>query len=360
MYRKTILMVAINLGPYQTVQSLESSLTNNQVLYLVDGPAKVHRQTNGLPFFDLKDITSRWGTIENFLRDSGITNIIRSCSETSNQLNLEVLTSISANALNIPVYVIEDFPGNYRHIYGENIERLFIEQEGFINFHEGRGVNRSIIKVAPNPRYHDMLTININHHREQGISNLGLAAQPHIMWSGQPDNSNSFRTLSRILRHYDNQEVTILFRAHPQDTLYHSGYYDYLFANSEISIIDVTNHADIVELYCVSDIVVTQFSSTAVEASHLGIPSVFVLFRDIGKPYLKLLKGYDTIPYTLNECSFLIETEEDVQPIMDKAIYDQTYRDVIIDNFNRQYGNLVDGLTCIIDTINLYPSRSLL
>ena len=202
-----------------------------------------------------------------------------------------------------------------------------------------------------------MLTLNIEQHREQGISNLGLGVQPYIMWSGQPDDTHSFRTLSRVLKHYNNQEASILFRAHPQDTLYHAGYYDSLLTTSHINIIDVSNYDSIVELYCVSDIVMTQFSSTAVEASHIGIPAVYVLFSDIGKPYLKQLKGYDTIPYTLNECSFSIEAEEDIQPILDKAIYDQTYRDEVIDNFNNQYGNLLDGLKCIIDTINAYPDR---
>ena len=351
-------MVAINLGPYQTVHALEYSLTNTQILYLVDGPAKIHRQTNNLPFYDLAGVISKWRTIDNFLMDFGITNVIRSCSETSNELNLEVLTSISANALGIPVYVIEDFPGNYRHIHGEQIQKLFVEQESLIDLHERRGVDRSIIKVAANPRYRNMLTFNIEQHREQGFSNLGLGVHPHIMWSGQPDESNSFRTLSRVLKHYNNHEATILFRAHPQDTLYHSGYYDSLLKTSDINMIDVSTYDNIVELYCVSDIVMTQFSSTAVEASHLGIPSVYVLFSDIGKPYLKQLKGYDTIPYTLNKCSFSIEAEEDIQPILDKAIYDQTYRDEVIYNFNNQYGNLLDGLKCIIDTINAYPDRS--
>lgn len=345
-------MVAIDLGPYQTVQALESSLTNTQVLYLVEGPAKAHRQTNGLPFYDLQDITSRWCTIENFLRDSGTTKIIRSCSETSNKLNLEVLTSISANELNIPVYVIEDFPGNYCHIHEAQIDRLFIEQESLIELHEGRGVDRSVIMVASNPRYHNMLTFDVAQYRKVGVSNLQLGPEPHIMWSGQPDNLNSFRTLSRIVEHYNTREATILFRAHPQDSLYDSGYYGSLLDNRSIKIIDVSSYDNIIELYCASNIVMTQFSSTAVEASHLGIPAVFVLFRDIGKPYLKQLKGYDTIPYTLNGCSFHIELEEDIQPILDQAIYDQKHRDVILNNFNHHYGNLTDGVKCIIDTIN--------
>ncbi len=352
MYRKTILIVAINLGPYQTVQALESAMTDTRVLYLVEGPARVHRKSNGLHFYDLSDIKSKWCTIEHFLRDSGVTNIIRSSSETSNKLNLEILTSISANKLNIPVYVIEDFPGNYHHIYEEHIERLFIEQESLIALHEGRGVDPSIIKVVSNPRYHNMLKYDVAQYRKQGISNLQLGPEPHIMWCGQPDCSNSFKTLSRIIEYYNTKEVTILFRAHPQDDLYNSGYYGPLLNNSSINIIDVSTYDNIIELYCASKIVMTQFSSTAVEASYLGIPAVFVLFRDIGKPYLKRLKGYDTIPYTLNECSFHIELEEDIQTTLDNAIYDETYRDIILNNFNDHYGNLANGVTCIIEAIN--------
>ena len=84
-----------------------------------------------------------------------------------------------------------------------------------------------------------------------------------------------------------------------------------------------------------------------------------MLFSDIGKPYLKQLKGYDTIPYTLNECSFSIEAEEDIQSILDKAIYDRTYRHEVIENFNKQYGNLSDGLECIIDIIDAHQDRHL-
>ncbi len=346
-------MVAINLGPYQTVHALESALDNTKILYLVDGPAKVHRQTNNLPFFDLTDVISKWHSIDNFLRDSNITNIIRSCSETSGKLNLEVLASISANTLDIPVYVVEDFPGNYRKVHGEQIERLFIEQESLMDLHEERGVDRSIIRVSPNPRYQNMLAFNIEELHKQVVSKLGLGSQPHIMWAGQPDGTNSFRTLLRVLKHYKNREATILFRAHPQDTLYHSGYYESLFTTVDINIIDVSQYDNIVELYSVSDVVMTQFSSTAVEASHIGIPAIFVLFNDIGKPHLELLKGYDTIPYTQNECSFLIETKEDIQVTLDRAIYDQTLRDRVIDNFSREYGNLTNGLKCIIETLNV-------
>ena len=141
-----------------------------------------------------------------------------------------------------------------------------------------------------------------------------------MLWAGQPDGDNSYRSLERILSRFSSPNTVLLFRAHPRDSAYNTGKYATLISNIAPRVLDVSSYPSVIDLYCASDLVITQFSSAGVEASYLGVPALFVLFNDLGKEYLRSFKGYDSLPWCEEGCSFLIEREEDVKVFLPQII----------------------------------------
>lgn len=144
----------------------------------------------------------------------------------------------------------------------------------------------------------------------------------------------------------------LLFRPHPRDEYYALGSYSDLLIGSGLNFLDVSSFADIIGLICASDLVGTQFSSVAVEASHLGIPSLFVMFPDLGQKYLAGHKGYRLPPWSQDDCSFLIEYEDSAGRILKQALFDKVSRDRVCANFLARFGSTRDGAEVIIRQIN--------
>ncbi|MFQ6030901.1 MAG: CDP-glycerol glycerophosphotransferase family protein [Dehalococcoidia bacterium] len=334
----SFLLAAVHKGPYLSVQSLEEALGPDQVTYLVAGISQAERAGQGLPYLNLSQAQENWGSLEGLLHATGTKAVIRSSSEQVQEPNVEVLVAAAAKQVGVPVFVIEDFPGNYWPTPEERLDGLFIEDHSLVALHQSRGVDPSAIHTVPNPRYAALAQTNVLACRKATRRELGIGSSPVILWAGQPDGENSYLALARVLARYENPQVTLLFRAHPRDPLYTGGKYRDLLANTAMKVLDVSSHSDVMGLYCASDLVVTQFSSAGVEASHLGIPALFVLFNDLGKAYLRAYKGYDRLPWTKNDCSFIIEGEEDIATIMEQAIGDSSSRNRITQNFQRHFG----------------------
>ena len=111
-----------------------------------------------------------------------------------------------------------------------------------------------------------------------------------------------------------------------------------MLAANGLRIIDVSNYQDYQSLYCATDLLVTQFSSAGVEASHLGTPALFVLFDDIGKQYLREHKGYETLPWCDGKSSFLVEREDELLDVINDALFDSESRLDVVTSFQQQFG----------------------
>jgi CDP-glycerol glycerophosphotransferase (TagB/SpsB family) len=167
----------------------------------------------------------------------------------------------------------------------------------------------------------------------------------------------SFEALTRLLGLWGRDDVVFLFRAHPRDTTQQQGRYGPLLEKSSLRVLDVSYHTDSLALYCGADLVATQFSSAAVEASHMGIPALFVLFDDLGKEYLRKNKGYEELPWTQQGCSFLIEDEDQVANVMDRALFDQAARDEVLANFQNRYRHVAASAPAIMNRIRTITGR---
>ena len=172
-----------------------------------------------------------------------------------------------------------------------------------------------------------------------------------MLWAGQPDGHNSYYTLKRVLRNFPCLRYTLLFRAHPRDEAYKAGKYRELFSEQAHKVLDVSQQRDILDLYSAADLILTQFSSAGVEASHIGIPVVFVLFSDLGGQYLRRFKGYDLLPWCRDRCSFFIDNEDKVRSVLTEALFDDLARKEVIDNFKLRFGVNVDTASAIASRI---------
>ena len=69
-------------------------------------------------------------------------------------------------------------------------------------------------------------------------------------------------------------------------------------------------------------------------------PGLFVLFADLGQEYLRINKGYSFPPWCIQSCSFLIKEELDIANVLREALWNETSREIIKGNFERQFGKV--------------------
>jgi UDP-N-acetylglucosamine:LPS N-acetylglucosamine transferase len=335
----SVLFTAVHKGPYLSIQPLEEELVpEQQVIYLVEGASRQERLKRRLHYFDLLKIESDWKNLEHFLHSSGIKAVIRSSSENVEERNPEDLASVAASNLGLPVFVVEDFPGNYWFKPNQRLDGLFVEGDSLTTLHQSRGIEPKAIHNTGNPRYDALLHLDTDLIRHTARQALGLSDEPTMLWAGQPDGDNSFQALERILSRFTSPNTVLLFRAHPRDPAYNLGKYTSLMTNTSPRVLDVSSYPNVTDLYCASDLIITQFSSAGVEAGYLGVPALFVLFNDLGKEYLRSLKGYDSLPWCEEGCAFLLEREEEVSNILNTALFNTSSRKHIISGFQSRFG----------------------
>ena len=91
-------------------------------------------------------------------------------------------------------------------------------------------------------------------------------AERSILWAGQPETEDCLRTLEVLLPLIKAQAALLLFKAHPRDPGYHDGSYWPVLARHAARCRDVTGSTVPEVLELAPRLVVTQFSSVAIEA----------------------------------------------------------------------------------------------
>lgn len=275
-------------------------------------------------------VETTYGTLDQFLEDEMIGAVVVGTSEGVPGGNVEEIATRAAVIASLPVFAIEDFPGNYRHRADCRLEGLFVEDD------LARNVAGAHICVTGNPRYDALKTTDREHLRVSTRAVLGLGLQRVVLWAGQPDGNNSYLALERIMPHLSKEGVVLLFKAHPRDMAYQRGRYERLLSGLAL-VRDVTSVKDTCGLCCAADLVVTQFSSVGVEAGHLGTPTLYVLFDDLGKAYMRQMKGYDTVLWAVRNCAFLIDSFDDIRDRIRSALFDEAAQERVRKNFRRCY-----------------------
>jgi hypothetical protein len=354
-----VLFVAVHAGPHQTLAALEPAMqAQAAVTYVVEGIAKEERRRRALPYVDLETIKERFGDLDAFLQQRHAQAIVCGTSDMPSEQNVERLMALAAARADVPVFAIEDFPGNYRPEPGERLDGLFVEDDATKSLHVHRGINAARIHVTGNPRYAALGRIDAVGRRREARRRLAIGQEdPVILWIGQPDGEGSHETFRRILKPLRAKPRAILFRAHPRDPWYREGRYQELLNGSAGAIRDVSAEPDALELCCGADLVVTQFSSTGLEALYLGVPTVFALFDDLGKRYLARHKGYELPPWCLEEPVFLIERQEEASPVLEQALHDEGRRRAVCERFAKRLAASADSSRMILAVMRDAMSR---
>jgi hypothetical protein len=337
-----VLFVSVHMGPYQSIVPLEREFDRNAVRYLLGGLSKEARQSEGGEYWDMARVEAKYGTLNQFFRAESVRAVVIGTSDGVPDGNVEERAVQEAEAANVFVFVVEDFPGNYQHRPNCRLDGLFVEDDLLRDVHGSRGVPQDRIYCTGNPRYDALRMLGPKELRRKTRAALGIGEEiKAVLWAGQPDGDNSYRTLERLLPHLPKREVRLLFKAHPRDRLYREGAYEKMLGCMP-SAIDVTSEKETSGLCCAADLVITQFSSVGVEASYLGTPTLYVLFDDLGKAYLRQHKGYDCVPWAMRDAAFLLDSSFSpvgLRAIIRAALFDEASRQKIRENFTTFYGS---------------------
>jgi len=333
----TILFVAVHKGPYLSIAPLQAEFESKKVLFLVEGPAKEACRAGGQAYWELSKVVQQCGTIDQFLKTQTVQAIITGTSDGLPEGNIEEQAVIAAVDMGISLFVIEDFPGNYRHRPGTKLDGLFVEDEMTRDVHASCGVPPELIYCAGNPRYDGLHAVDREALRVGTRARLALGDEQVILWAGQPEAARSFDAFARLVPCLVQAGVTVLFKAHPRDRLYREGAYRPLLSGIR-QVKDVTDERETAGLCCAADLVITQFSSVGVEAGYLGTPALYVLFDDLGKAYLRQHKGYEIVPWVERGCAFAMDSKSEMHNVIVTALFNEEARSQVRDNFSRWYG----------------------
>ena len=350
-----VVFAAVHMGPYQSIAPLEPRL-DARAVWAVDGIARRHRAGRGEPFVDAAAITEAGGA-PRFLEQVGARAVVRSTSDDVEGSNLEDTLSAAAAVRNVPVVIVEDFPGNFHTPRDGRLDALCVETDATAALHAARGVPRARIHVTGNPRYDHLRSVDVAARRAGLRTELGLGSDAVALWIGQPDAGDSFATLEAVLPALRAAKATLLFRAHPRDVAYAEGRYAELLGTAGGAVHDVTAVADVVGLCCAADLVVTQFSSVAVEAGYLGTPALFVLLPDLGGAYIRKGKGYAIPPWCKENCAFLLDDVKMAADVVSRALYDPVAREAVRVNFARRYATRPPSASAVARIITAYLER---
>jgi hypothetical protein len=245
--------------------------------------------------------------------------LVRGTSELADARNPEVRLARAARRLGIPVFAVEDFPGNYggdpRALTG-----LFVEDEGVRRHHVSRGHDPRRVRAVGTLRTASA-ALSSGLTRAEARRRYGLlAGERVVLWAGQPDARACAGTLSALGAALDAETDAVLYRAHPRARVAPP------LRLRRARVVDVSREADAAAAVRASDAVVTQFSSLALEAGALGVPGVFVLLPRWGRRYLRRRTGLDDLPWTKAGAAFSIRRTTDARAVLRRAVGDRKAR----------------------------------
>lgn len=182
-----ILFAAVHQGPYLSLRSLEEASSEDQVSFMVQGAALESRRRDGLPRFETGSNNPSQHEVVSFIERHGINAVVRGTSEDIKFPNVEALAAAAAVQAGIPLFVVEDFPGNYQAFDGSPIDGLFVEDQWAQELHCSSGLDREKIFAYGNPRYDKLRDIDRDRSRQATRAKLGLSDEKVVYgWVSRP------------------------------------------------------------------------------------------------------------------------------------------------------------------------------
>ena len=260
----------------------------------------------------LQAFGAHWGEA----RD-GVRALVCGTSQSDAGFAIESAARRQAANFGIPVACIEDFPGNYRDVEGAPTRLLIVEGEFSAKLYRARLASAPPMAVIPPARY-DAL---------RGAARPPATDAPpwRVLWAGQPETASCLATLDAIGDFLRAPDIEFLFRAHPRDAGYAAGAYRGLLAVLAPRCRDVSAAALPQLLREPMHLVLTQYSSVAIECGFLGIPSAYVLLAGAGETLLESQKGYK-VPMPCDAGAAFLVNDTHSSGVLDRALRDAAAR----------------------------------
>jgi hypothetical protein len=266
---------------------------------------------------------------------------------TSGSIEGQILESVvrkNAVLYGKKLVVIEDFPGNFKPIGNGQPDLLIVDHESVRVHHEQRLKEECPeIKAIPNPRY------DVPRTQYKGYQDSKQRADNSnkVLWAGQPEFEDALIVLSRLIPTLKECRLELLFSAHPRDKGYPSEYSE-LFKRLNVEWIDV-NEMSLGQ--CKTQYnpraIITQYSSVAIDAGFYGIPSVNVLYDDVGAKRLMADKFYTIPPWCLLGASMLIQSKKEQSCIIKNLVNSVESRFRQAKNFE-EFWSLTPSLSTVL------------
>jgi len=273
---------------------------------------------------------------DNFFLDCKPHGVVVGTSRSKEGVYKEKMFRYFANKHQVRVVIVEDYPGNYQHHKGIYTDLLIVESEDYKEKVRSLYDCSQVGKVETGAviRYSDINTKFTQNYGQYKNAIIQRKGKKVVLWIGQPEYENCLTTLNRIIGDLALLNVKLLFKSHPRDKGYKNGKYNQFMQECQVEVVDVSKHSldECIRLY--PDIVVTQFSSVAVEMGFYGIPSVHVLFSDVGGARLYDMYNYYRPEICSNKASVLIDSKEDQLSKLNEVINNLGFRNKLMENFS--------------------------
>lgn len=266
----------------------------------------------------------------------------------------------AAAAAGLVTVAVEDFPGNYRAEPDCDTRLLLVESTAVATFTRNRLGPACPPLQALSPARYDPYRLQAA-TRRAGIREVWAGnGKPSVLWAGQPETADCLATLETLRPLLAGLQLQLLFKAHPRDAGYSGGAYRELLAETALSPVDVTALPAEAALLLAPRLVITQFSSVAIEAGFYGIPGLNVLLPGAGADRLLEKKAYALPPHCEEGAALHAHDQQSLARALHSGITDETARAGIIRCFDSYFSTGTPTLPVFVKILeNLFANRDI-
>lgn len=297
---------------------------------------------------------------QELLRNRNASILVVGTSDSARGSTVESAARRAAVQAGIPVAAIEDFPGNYYDLPDGPAGLVAVESEFCREFSARKfGIRCPQIVVVPSARYDPYRA----RHKEMRRATAACWKQAAgngdlLLWAGQPETSDAVCTLRALIPALAAANATVLLKAHPRDAGYRDGVYPKLFDHAGVPFRDVTLLSVEGALAFAPRLVLTQFSSVAIEAGFYGVPSLHVLLAGAGGTRLQQKKGYSVPPLCLAGGAAQVTEKAMIETMLRSALHDEKFRVGLITCFDSYFGTAEPTTPQLVKCLDAFASGS--
>jgi len=286
--------------------------------------------------------------------------LIVGTSDSARGRRVETAARRAAVQLKMPLAAIEDFPGNYFAVPDGDAGLVVVESEFARALNAGKfGARCPPIAIVPPARYDPYRARHSQLRRATATRwKQNAAAGRFVLWAGQPETADALCTLRALMPVLAEMKLEALFKAHPRDAGYREGVYPPLFAEFAVPYRDITPLPVEDALALAPRLVITQFSSVAIEAGFYGIPSLHVLLANAGGARLAQKKGYAIPPLCLAQGAACVTEETMLSTMLPRALRDEEFRAKLIGCFDDYFRTAEQATPPLLERLTAFASGS--